>query len=291
MAQLPVNRLMRAGVRSPAGRFAMRVLRDIRDLELFDRAMTLAAQAFTSVLPVLIVAGSLRGSLNPEADSAFAQNLSLDDRTAELVQQSMPQPVDGVTLTQVIGVLVLIVAATSFARALERCFRRIWKTPKASIRFAWRWLAAIVAIVIGAVFVVATRNIVRGTEAMSVLGFIIETAVWSALWWIASWIVINRTVSLRALLPGSLLAGLGFAGASVVGRVYLPGTLASSADQFGVLGLAFSYIGWLFVLMSVLLVAVTIGRVIHLASIGRLWSRSGEAAGAHATANSGVGGV
>ena len=56
MAQLPVNRLMRAGVRTATGRFAIRALRDIRDLELFDRAMTLAAQAFTSILPILIVA-------------------------------------------------------------------------------------------------------------------------------------------------------------------------------------------------------------------------------------------
>ena len=287
MAQLPVNRLMRAGVRSAAGRFVMRALRDIRDLELFDRAMTLAAQAFTSILPVLIVAGSLRGSLNPEADSLVANNLGLDDRTADLVQQSMPQQVEGVTLTQVIAALLLIVAATSFARALERCFLRVWRTPKASIRFAWRWVAGIVAIVIGLLVVVATRNIVRGTDAISVLEFILEAAIWCALWWIASWVVVNRSVSLRALLPGSVLAGLGFAVATVVGRAYLPGALAASADQFGVLGLAFSYIGWLFVLMSVLLVAVTIGRVIHLALIGRLWSRSGEAAGAHTVTSKG----
>jgi uncharacterized BrkB/YihY/UPF0761 family membrane protein len=283
MAQPAVNRLLRAGVRTAAGRFLIRALRDLRDLELFDRAMTLAAQAFTSILPILIVAGSLRGGLNPEADSLAARNLSLDDRTADLVQQSMPQQTEGVTLTQLIGVLLLIIAATSFARALERCFRRIWKTPKAGIRFAWRWVAAIVAIVIGLLLVIATRNVVRGTDAMSVLEFIIEAAIWGALWWIASWIVINRSITLRALLPGSLLAGLGFGVASLVGRLYLPGVLASSADQFGVLGLAFSYIGWLFVLMSVLLAAVTIGRVIHLASIGQLWSHSGEAVGAHAT--------
>ena len=285
MAQPLVNRLMRAGVRSAAGRFAIRALRDIRDLELFDRAMTLAAQAFTSILPILIVAGSLRGSLNPEADSMFATNLSLDDRTAELVQQSMPQQTGGVTLTQVVGALLLIVAATSFARALERCFMKIWKTPKARIRFAWRWVAAIVAMVIGFAVVVVTRNVVRGTAAISVLEFVIEAVIWGALWWIASWLVINRSVSLRALLPGSVLAELGFAVATVVGRVYLPGVLASSADQFGVLGLAFSYIGWIFVLMSVLLAAVTIGRVIHLASTGQLWSRSGGAAEPQAATN------
>jgi len=283
MAQLPVNRLMRASVRSGAGRLVVRALRDIRDLELFDRAMTLAAQAFTSILPILIVAASLRESLNPEADSMFAENLSLDDHTAELLQQSIPQEIEGVTFTQIVGVLLLLIAATAFARALERCFRRIWKTPKAPIRFAWRWVAAIVAIVIGFVLVVVTRYVVRGTGAMPVLEFIIESAIWCGLWWFASWIVINRTVSLRALLPGSVLAGLGFAVATTLGRAYLPRVLASSADQFGVLGLAFSYIGWLFVLMAVLLAAVTIGRVIHLASVGRLWSRSGATAAAHVT--------
>jgi membrane protein len=285
-AQLPVNRLMRAGVRSAAGRFVLRCLRDIRDLELFDRAMTLAAQAFTSILPVLIVAASLRGSLNPEADVMFASNLSLDDHTAELVQQSIPQQIEGATLTQVIGALLLLIAATAFARALERCFRRIWKTPKAPIRFAWRWVAAIVAIVIGFVLVVVTRYVVRGTGAMPVLELIIETAIWCGLWWVASWIVINRTVSLRALLPGSVLAGLGFAVATVLGRVYLPRVLASSADQFGVLGVSFSYIGWLFVLMAVLLAAVTIGRVIHVTLIGQLWSHSGGTAAAHTATGS-----
>ena len=277
MAQPLMNRLVRASVRSAAGRFLMRALRDIRDLELFDRAMTLAAQAFTSILPILIVAGSLRGRLNPEADAMFAQSLNLDDHTAELVRESMPQQTGGVTVSQVGGALLLIIAATSFARALERCFRRIWRTPKASIRFAWRWVAAIIAIVIGVLLVAATRNVARGTGAISVMQFVVESMIWCVLWWIASWVVINRSVSLRALLPGSVLAGVGFALAAVVGRVYLPGVLASSANQFGVLGLAFSYIGWLFVLMAVFLVAATIGRVIHLAAIGRLWSQSGEA--------------
>jgi len=207
--------------------------------------------------------------------------MPLSAQQRELVQQSMPQQVEGVTVTQVIGALLVIIAATSFARALERCFRRVWKTPKVGIRFAWRWVVAVIAVVIGFVLVVATRNVLRGTGAMSVLEFIVEAAIWCVLWWFASWMVVNRSVSLRALLPGSALAGLGFAVATVVGRVYLPRVLASSADQFGVLGLAFSYIGWLFVLMAVLLAAVTIGRVIHLASIGHLWSHSGATAAAH----------
>jgi uncharacterized BrkB/YihY/UPF0761 family membrane protein len=287
LTRLPVNRLTRAGVRSVPGRIVLRALRELRDLELFDRAMTLAAQAFTSVLPVLIVSGQYRRRLNPDAQNILADNLSLDGRTANLVEQAIPVPDEGVTIAQVVGVLLLIIAATSFSRALERCFRKIWGTPKASIRFAWRWVAAILAIVIGFVFVVATRFVLRGTEAASVLGFLVEAAIWCGLWWLAAWIVINRSVSLRALLPGSVLAGIGLAVSTQVGRVYLPAALASSAEQFGVLGLAFTYIGWLFVLMSVLLAAVAIGRVLHLAFVGRLWSRSGDPTAAGQAARAG----
>jgi membrane protein len=261
----------------------LRALRDLRDLELFDRAMTLAAQAFTSVLPVLIVSGQFRRRLNPDARAYLTENLSLDGRTAELVERSIPPPEEGVTVAQVIGTLLLIIAATSFARALERCFRKIWDAPKASIRFAWRWVAAILAIVIGLVIVSATRYVLRSAEPVGVLAFIVEAALWCLLWWLSVWIVVNRTVSLRALLPGSVLTGIGLAAATQVGRLYLPPALASSADQFGVLGLAFTYVGWLFVLMSVLLVAATIGRILHLAFVGRLWSRSGDRGAVRAT--------
>ena len=115
---------------------------------------------------------------------------------------------------------------------------------------------------------------------MPVIEFIAEVAIWTALWWIAGWIVINRRVSLRELLPGALLAGVAFAIAGQVGRIVLPPILAEAASRFGVLGLAFSYIGWLLVLSCILLIAVTAGRVVYLTRSGRAWRRSVSAPGA-----------
>lgn len=282
MARWTVNNLARTGARSATGRFALRIARDLRDVELFDRGMTLAAHAFTSILPILIVAGALRGRLEPGAGAVFAENLGLDESTAELLRQSLPSAAKELTATGVVGVLFLIIASTSFARALERCFRRVWHAPKARIRTAWRWLVAIVAIIIGIALIVGTRIMLRGDGAMPVLEFLAEAAIWGALWWIASWIVIDRSVRLRALLPGSVLAGVGFAVAGALGRVFLPSILASSAAQFGVLGLAFTYIGWLFGLMCVVVAGATIGRVAYLTARGKAWRRSVVAAGASA---------
>ncbi|WP_344059453.1 hypothetical protein [Microbacterium pumilum] len=142
-----------------------------------------------------------------------------------------------------------------------------------SIKFAWRWLAAVVAVVIGLAFVVGTRIILRGGGPTTVVEFIVEIMIWGALWWIACWIVINRQVTLRRLLPGAVLTGIGFAVAGVYGRLFLPPLLADSAQRFGVLGMAFTYIGWLLVLSCILLVAMTTGRVAYLTRSGSAWHR------------------
>ena len=274
MARWTVNSLVRAGARSASGRFVLRVARDLGNLELVDRGMTLAAHVFTSILPILIVAGALRSRLDPQTDPIFAEHLGFDDATAEILEKSLPGGAQELRATGVIGVVVLVIAATSFARALERSLQTIWHTPTVSIKFAWRWLVTIVAVIIGIALIVATRIIVHGDGAIPVIEFIAEVAIWSALWWIASWIVINRRVSLRELLPGSVLAGVGFAIAGQVGRVVLPPLLADAATRFGVLGMAFSYIGWLLALTGILLIAATVGRVAYLTYTGQAWRRS-----------------
>lgn len=275
-----MNRLVRAGARSAPGRFSLRVARDLRNLEFVDRGMTLAAHVFTSILPILIVVGALRATLEPQADAIFAEHLGFDESTAEMLEKSLPSGAQELRVTGIVGVALLVIAATSFARALERSLQTIWRTPKASIKSAWRWLATIVAVVIGVALIVATRIIVRGGGAIPVFEFIAEVVIWTLLWWIATWIVINRRVSLRGLLPGAVLAGVAFAIAGQVGRIVLPPILAEAALRFGVLGLAFSYIGWLLVLSCVLLIAVTAGRVLHLTRSGQAWRRSVSAPGA-----------
>ena len=274
MARWTGTDLVRSGARSASGRFALRVLRDLGNLALVDRGMTLAATAFTSVLPILIVAGALRSRLDPQTAPDFAEHLGFDDAAADILEKSLPGEAQELRATGIIGVVILIIAATSMARALERALHTIWHTSNVSIKFAWRWLATVVAVVIGLALIVATRIVLRGDGPIPVIEFIAEVAVWGLLWWIASWIVINRRVSLRELLPGSALAGLGFAVAAQFGRVLLPPLFADSALRYGVLGIGFTYIGWLLVLAIILLIASTIGRVAYLTWNGRAWRRS-----------------
>ncbi|MFC8681941.1 hypothetical protein ACFT30_10495 [Microbacterium ureisolvens] len=177
-----------------------------------------------------------------------------------------------------VGVVILVIAATSLARALERSLRAIWHAPSVSIRFAWRWFVVIGLIMVGLAALVAMRTVLIDAGLVPLLEFAMEASVWSGLWWIACWIAVNRRVSLRKLLPGALLAGIGFAVAGQIGRVLLPRLLADAAGRFGVLGMAFTYIGWLLVLASILLISAVIGRVAYLTYAGTAWSRSSNQA-------------
>jgi len=274
MARWTVNGFVRAGARSASGRFTLRLLRELGSVQLVDRGMTLAAHAFTSVLPILIVAGALRARLDAETRPVFEEHLGFDHATADILEKSLPGGAAELRATGVIGVVLLVIAATSFARALERGLHAIWRTPAIGIKFAWRWLAAVVAVVIGLALIVATRIIVRGDGPTPVIEFIAEVVLWSALWWIACWVVVNRRVGLRELLPGAVLAGVGFAVAGLFGRVLLPPLFADSAMRYGVLGIGFTYLGWLLVLACILVIATSAGRVVYLTSRGRAWRHS-----------------
>ena len=134
MARWTGTDLVRSGARSASGRFALRVLRDLGNLALVDRGMTLAATAFTSVLPMLIVAGAVRSRLDHTTAPIFAEHLGFDDATADLLEKSLPGGAAELRATGIIGVVILIIAATSMARALERALHTIWHTSHVSFR-------------------------------------------------------------------------------------------------------------------------------------------------------------
>ena len=64
------------------------------------------------------------------------------------------------------------------------------------------------------------------------------------------------------LLPAAALMGIGSVGLTVASRFYMPHAMEIGSEHFGALGVAFTLIGWLFVVSFVLVVATVLGAVI-----------------------------
>ncbi|MFF5078028.1 YhjD/YihY/BrkB family envelope integrity protein [Actinoplanes sp. NPDC000266] len=241
------------------GRVGLGTLATIVRLEIFDRAMTLAAQLFTSIFPLLIMAAVLLGRT---FDEKLAELVKLPDEVARVLNEAVSG--SSVGAFGVVGGLIVLVSTTSLARAFTRAYATIWNLPRprSSPKHAWRWLLAVVVLTLS---VVAVQLLVRAAmEApapyLTVALVTLAADFGGALF--VPWILSARQIRARLLVPGAVL----FAAAMLVlrpaGSVYLPHALDISSARFGTIGVAFTYIGWLYVLSFAYLITAAAGQAI-----------------------------
>ena len=89
------------------------------------------------------------------------------------------------------------------------------------------------------------------------------------LWTITPYLLLGRRVRFRRLFPSALLTAIGMTGVAIWSVIWMPHTLASSAAQFGVIGIGFAMLTW-FVAVAVVLVVATTGG----ATISDRWIRA-----------------
>lgn len=218
-----------------------------------DRAMTLAGQAFTSILPVMILMTQMPGDgvIERSMDRISRQWLELDP--------SSPIAMDAPSGASfgILGALMTIISATSFSRALDRMYADVWGTPKLGVAGWWRWPLVIAIFIIGIaveVFVIRSWTFARFPLIATIASF----ALWAVLW-----AGLTRLLTARHLTGRQVLATGGAAGL-VVSLFFLATTigygaiLAGAEANFGVLGVVFSVIGWLFVYSWLVVAAVVV---------------------------------
>ena len=257
------------------GRCVLRIAARFIRLEMFDRSMTVAAQVFTSVFPILIMAAVWVGSRNTDD---LADAIDMPDETRVVIQEALANT--GSSAFGIVGTLIVLISATSLSRALSRAFAAIWDLPrpKAGLIRAWRWLSAVLLL---AAFIVLVRWMTHLTSALPAAdrwGWIVPLTLDTVVAVLVPRILLSGQVPVRQLLPGALVFGLVMLAVRPATSVFLPRALDVSADRYGVFGVAFTYIAWLYAISFCFLVAALIGQVIA-SDRGRLgrWIRGAEA--------------
>src|ERR1700759_1690648 len=100
-----------------------------------DRAMALAAQAFTTLLPLLVVYGALVPAPNG-ADFAdrVVKQLDLKGASASSVHQAFASKSETVGSVTAIGIVLLVISGLSFTRGLQRLFEGAYRLDKLGLR-------------------------------------------------------------------------------------------------------------------------------------------------------------
>ena len=239
------------------------ILGRLVEVRFLDRSVILAAQAFSAILPLFIVVATISPQPGGDNPGAFmARRLGLTAKDVSSLEVAVIPPPSARASVGVVGVVLALLTATSFARALQRSYELAWRLPRAGLRAAWRPLALVIGLALYVELLFLFGRLVRGMPAGTLLEDLVTFAAAWALWMGAGWILLAGRVRLRLLAAGGLLTAVGFAALRRLSAFYLPALVASNQQQYGLLGVAFTLYSWLSACAFIIVVATVVGAVL-----------------------------
>ena len=228
--------------------FAGRTLRRFVALQGLDRAVVLASQAFTALIPLLLLATALSpaGQRDVVAEAVIGR-FELEGESAAAVSQLFAHSGDGAT--GVLSVLLLLFAGISLARRLQRMYRQAWGIESApGIGGA---ALGLTVLVLGIGLLYTARTLVGPTLVAPV-----SVAAALLVWTCVPWLLLERHVAWRRLLPGGALTAVCTGVYGVASTIYMPPLFESYSERYGLFGVTLALIGWL-LCVSLIVVAST----------------------------------
>ncbi len=240
--------------------FVLRVLTRFQLIAGFDRAMALASSALTALIPLAVLAGAVLPHVRAEGVAQWLINrYALTGGGAEAVRDTLTPSTATNTDIGLIGVLLLVVAILSFARAVQRLFERAWELPPLSVRNSLNdllWIGGLIAYL--ALSGVAHREI--GASRIQVGANLVITPLTAIFLAWSGRVLSAKRIALRSLVPFAIVASLALAVYFAGAAVYVPHLFSSYASRYGAIGAVFAMISALFGFMVALVAAAAVGR-------------------------------
>jgi membrane protein len=240
--------------------FVLRAVNRFQKIAAFDRAVALASSALTASVAVLILAAAVLPDVSgSDLADRIISRYGLTGGGADAVRDVFAVP-DGATGSiGVIGAVFLMVAALSFARAVQRLFEQAWELKPLSVRNTLndlRWLGVF------ALYIAATGEIHAelGVGRLELVATLVALPLgFLFLWWSGRVLSAGR-LAWRDLLPFGVIAAALTSVYTVGATVYVPHLFSSYATRYGVIGAVFAMISALFCAMVVVVASAAVGR-------------------------------
>jgi uncharacterized BrkB/YihY/UPF0761 family membrane protein len=240
--------------------FVLRVLTRFQRMVGFDRAIALASSALTALIPIAILLGSVldKGDAHRVADHIVSR-YGLTGAGAEAVRQVLSPAGGAGTDISLIGVFLLVVAALSFSRGVQRMFEQAWDLKPLSVRNTVNDLTWIAGLVLYFGFSWWVHSLLDRSRVQIAANAVMLPASAAFLAW-SGRILTAKRIGWKQLAPFGILGAVLVAICLICGAIYLPHLFSSYASRYGVIGAVLAMISALFILMVVIVAGTAVGR-------------------------------
>jgi YihY family inner membrane protein len=280
----PVERLIRRvdrwQQRHVASAFIFGVIKKYGDDNGGQLVASLSHTAFVSLFPLLLVLTTILGivaagnpALRHEVTSAVAGQFPvISHQLSHNVHQLRRVSVIGF----VVGLLIALWGSSGLAQSGMFAMAQVWNLPGLHRPGYWQRLgrAGLFLLVLAAGVVVTTLLTSFGTFGntsllLTIAAEILAAAANVAMYVIGFRVLTPKTVSLRKLIPGAVVAGLGWTVLQAVGTELVKHFLHSDS-VYGIFAIVLSLVAWIYLVVEITIYAAEVNVVLDR----KLWPRS-----------------
>lgn len=244
--------------------FLGRCAETFMELRGVDRAMVLASQAFTALIPLMILVGAVlpAGNSSTVAD-AVIRRFGLDGQAADAVEAVFARPDTG--SVGVFSLLLLLISGISLTRRLQLMYVQAWRLPPLrGVRGSFNAAMGLTVLLVELALLYLVRTLVRGLPFDWAIQVPLSWLAGMLLWTTIPWLLMDRRIGWRRLVPGGALTAVMASVYGVVTTLYMPPLMTSYSVRYGLFGVTIALVGWLLcvclILISVTIVAAEIDR-------------------------------
>lgn len=239
--------------------FAFAALRKFVSIEGAQQATVLAAQAFTSLIPLMVV-GAAFAPGNSDLADRIVERFGLEGDAAKSVHQLFASAGETESTVTWVSVVILVLSGLSFTRAIQRLFQRAYGHAPEGLKDQQRGLVWILCL--GA-WVTLLSPLHESLQDLGGVVFAVLIATVSGfLLWLGTPMLLLGDHDWRRLAPGAMVSGVLGALAGFASSVYVPIVMDWSAEKYGLIGIAFALQSWLLVLAFVIVIGAVVGAVV-----------------------------
>lgn len=225
-----------------------------------DRSLVLASQAFTALIPLLILVSTLlpAGSTHVVSQT-IVRKFGLSGDSATAVHRLFETPEVATSSLSVFSALLLVFSGISYTRRLQATYLAAWDRPKPGRRGALSAALGLFALLAEVLALYTIQGLFAHLPFAWLLAVPLSAATGLLLWTSIPYLLMDRQVHWRRLLVGAGVTAIATALYGVATTVYMPSLVARYTSEFGLFGITIAIVGWLLAISVVLVASASIG--------------------------------
>lgn len=246
-----LSRLRARLVRLPGVSAALDIQRRYVDARGSALAASITLYGFLALFAITVLAIAVVGFVSA-GDTHVARDLpnqlGLHGEAGRLVQRTVDEARRSRAVATIVGVVGLAWTGTGLAIVVGDAYNAAWRVNRRGLMdrvHGLAWLAGAVIPIAAGAGATALWSLLPGVFGPLVI--LISLATDAALFTWTSWILPNRRVPVRALIPAALIGAVALEALKVVGAYAVPHLVARSSEIYGTLGVVFALLAWLLV--------------------------------------------